>query len=240
MSSDSVTSLQELWQRIAVGFNGIQVPKCHATIVQTNESVGSTTSALTAANNPGTAPSANVTTSTLIGASPCTSLSVNSVLGGNEAILKYVGKLMAAYDATSGDWRGFAVSDEKRPYTRNMVYCDPGGRFCLMILCWNPGQSSPCHDHSGSECFMRLIEGSLIELRFQPSAKGPTLIGSEAMHPGITAFINDSIGLHAVSNPSKTERAVSLHLYIPPYKSCRAWVDGTNQPPQTCPLTFHH
>ena len=30
-------------------------------------------------------------------------------------------------------------------------------------------------------------------------------------------YIHDHIGLHKISNPSKTEVAVSLHLYTPPH-----------------------
>lgn len=30
-------------------------------------------------------------------------------------------------------------------------------------------------------------------------------------------YIHDKIGLHKISNPSKTDMAVSLHLYTPPH-----------------------
>lgn len=50
-------------------------------------------------------------------------------------------------------------------YTRNLV--DAGnGRFNLMILCWNEGQSSTVHDHSDSHCFMKVLKGGLTEIKY--------------------------------------------------------------------------
>lgn len=50
-------------------------------------------------------------------------------------------------------------------YTRNLV--DAGnGRFNLMILCWNEGQSSTIHDHSDSHCFMKMLSGGLTEIKY--------------------------------------------------------------------------
>lgn len=50
-------------------------------------------------------------------------------------------------------------------YTRNLV--DAGnGRFNLMILCWNEGQSSTIHDHADSHCFMKVLKGGLTEIKY--------------------------------------------------------------------------
>lgn len=52
-----------------------------------------------------------------------------------------------------------------RRYTRNLV--DEGnGKFNLMILCWGEGHSSAIHDHSNAHCFMKILQGSLSEVRF--------------------------------------------------------------------------
>ena len=40
------------------------------------------------------------------------------------------------------------------------------------------------------------------------------------------AFMHDSLGFHKVGNPSDTVDAVTLHLYAPPYRSCRIWHDA--------------
>lgn len=50
-------------------------------------------------------------------------------------------------------------------YTRNLV--DAGnGKFNLMILCWGNGHGSAIHDHADSHCFMKMLAGSLSEVRY--------------------------------------------------------------------------
>lgn len=41
------------------------------------------------------------------------------------------------------------------------------------------------------------------------------------------AYINDSIGLHRVVNNDELEPAFSLHLYCPPFNTCRVFDEQT-------------
>ncbi|KAK7069922.1 Cysteine dioxygenase, partial [Halocaridina rubra] len=51
-------------------------------------------------------------------------------------------------------------------YTRNLV--DEGnGKFNLMLLCWGPSHTSTIHDHADAHCFMKVLSGSLNEVRFE-------------------------------------------------------------------------
>ena len=36
------------------------------------------------------------------------------------------------------------------------------------------------------------------------------------------AYISDKVGMHRISNASHSIRAVSLHLYSPPYQKCKS------------------
>lgn len=50
-------------------------------------------------------------------------------------------------------------------YTRNLV--DAGnGKFNLMIVCWGEGHGSAIHDHAGTHCFMKMLQGELREIRY--------------------------------------------------------------------------
>ena len=50
-------------------------------------------------------------------------------------------------------------------YTRNLV--DEGnGKFNLMALCWGEGQGSSIHDHTNSHCFVKVLDGQLMETMF--------------------------------------------------------------------------
>ncbi|XP_038217650.1 cysteine dioxygenase type 1 [Zerene cesonia] len=43
-------------------------------------------------------------------------------------------------------------------------------------------------------------------------------------------YINDALGLHRMENPSHVDGAVSLHLYCPPFDSCRVFDARTGKP----------
>ena len=139
--------------------------------------------------------------------------------------------IMQSYDYSGNEWRRYEFLDESKKYTRNLIATVPG-MFCLMLLCWNPEKGSPIHNHAGSECFMRVLQGRIVEKQYivrggegDESAKcnwnkitcaniPPTdLIKSHenVYTEGGCTFINDSLGVHKVENPFK-EAAVTLDI----------------------------
>ena len=40
--------------------------------------------------------------------------------------------------------------------------------------------------------------------------------------------MDDSLGYHKIGNPYKDTGAVSLHLYTPPYHSCKVLIQNRN------------
>ena len=50
-------------------------------------------------------------------------------------------------------------------------------------------------------------------------------------------FSADDIGLHRVENPSFSDKAVSLHLYSPPFKECASFDQRTGKK-SMCKVTF--
>lgn len=61
-------------------------------------------------------------------------------------------------------------------YTRNLV--DTGnGKYNLILLCWGEGHGSGIHDHADAHCFMKILEGSLQEIRFAwPKSENEQLV----------------------------------------------------------------
>ncbi|XP_015908525.1 cysteine dioxygenase type 1 [Parasteatoda tepidariorum] len=137
--------------------------------------------------------------------------------------IERVQDLMSAYKSNPRDWIKFAKFDRYR-YTRNLV--DEGnGKYNLMLLAWAEGQGSSIHDHADSHCFMKMLDGELKEIRFAwPSdsdeeEKEMEKISETTLKTNDVNYMNDSLGLHRVENPSHSQTAVSLHLYSPPFES---------------------
>lgn len=179
----------------------------------------------------------------------------------------YVNKLMDNYKSNAKDWRKYSKYDPHK-YTRNLI--DEGnGKFNVMLLCWAESQGSSIHDHSDSHCFMKCLDGELVETKFDwPSSRKQSTVDSEnnnsseeeelqhdsdsehyAAHEmtekqrtllkkNDVCYINDSIGLHRVENPSHSKPAVTLHVYVPGYKKCRGFDQNTGLSRQ-CKVTFY-
>ncbi|XP_071867410.1 cysteine dioxygenase type 1 [Bombus fervidus] len=148
--------------------------------------------------------------------------------------------LMASYRSNSAEWKKYAKFDRYR-YTRNLV--DEGnGRFNLMILCWGEGHGSAIHDHANAHCVMKILQGELFETRYAwptQREKPEELQELEKNTLGLNqiCYINDSLGLHRVENPSTVNPAISLHLYSPPFSSCSVFNKQTGQK-SSCKVTF--
>ncbi|CAK5090855.1 unnamed protein product [Meloidogyne enterolobii] len=76
-----------------------------------------------------------------------------------------VRRVLEEYKSNTKDWNKFALFDPHK-YTRNLV--DAGnGKYNLMVLCWGPGMGSSIHDHTDAHCFVKVLQGNLLETRFE-------------------------------------------------------------------------
>ena len=101
----------------------------------------------------------------------------------------------------------------------------------LILICWELGQSSAIHDHSGSEGWVMVLEGELTEkVYYQNNADGGALNLKEAtlIVPGDIAYITDSYGYHSMIGSDK-QRTVSLHLYAPAVDSFNLYNEQTGE-----------
>lgn len=72
-------------------------------------------------------------------------------------------RVLEDYQSDELDWSKFAHFDSTK-YKRNFV--EGGDEYDVMIIAWGPGTQSCIHDHPGSHCFMKVLQGELIESRF--------------------------------------------------------------------------
>ena len=124
------------------------------------------------------------------------------------------------------EWERFALSDSSRNYSRNLIATD-NETYTLLLLCWNPGKSSPIHDHPCDGCWMRVCEGEVMEARYAKDENTDSLrrTSDNVYHEGEEVYISDYIGYHKIGNPSPSQPAVTLHLYCPPFQRCKIWLD---------------
>ncbi|CAO3616441.1 unnamed protein product [Cunninghamella blakesleeana] len=179
-------------------------------------------------------------------------------------------RIMEKYNSNAEDWQHYAMFDRSRPYTRNLVD-DGNGKFNLMILAWSEERYSPIHDHAGSHCIMKILDGNLQETLYEYPNKliednsnsniditanntnhvemDPSMMSSTANNLQVTqntvlnknqvAYVHDKIGLHRIKNPSQNKGAVSLHLYTPPFKTCKTFEESTGKARSASQCTYY-
>lgn len=152
-----------------------------------------------------------------------------------------ISSLFHRLDLRKEDWEPYAFFEPSKLYTRNLVATDDE-TFTLLLMCWNAGKSSPVHNHPCDGCWMHVCEGRVSEKRYvqQEGCDFLECVSDELYTENQLAYITDSMGLHKVANPSNDERAVTLHLYSPPFKSCKIWLDPNkaSKSSNSC-MSFH-
>jgi len=109
------------------------------------------------------------------------------------------------------------------PYTRNSL--KKTDNYELVLLCWDAGQESPIHNHTGSDGWVRGLLGEIVESRYTLNdGTEPKLIAETTVKPGMIAHINDQLGIHKLSNKTD-KKAASLHLYVSPLAGCETYND---------------
>lgn len=64
-------------------------------------------------------------------------------------------QILEEYESNPSEWSKFAFYDKYR-YKRNLI--DDHQKYNVMILGWAPGVKSNIHDHSGSQCLVKVSD----------------------------------------------------------------------------------
>ena len=100
-------------------------------------------------------------------------------------------------------------------YLRNLIQRTAG--YELIAICWMQGAKTSIHDHNLSNCWVKIIEGSLREELFDKQDYNKQLKDKTTKKDDLM-YIDNSLALHRLS--CITKRAISLHLYTPPIDWC--------------------
>lgn len=103
-------------------------------------------------------------------------------------------------------------------YRRNLMHAGPA--YQALVLCWRNGQRSPIHDHRGSSCGVRVLEGVALETVFERTKSGMVYAMRSHEHPAGSVCATQDSDLHQVSNlQDDGADLVTLHVYSPPLLS---------------------
>lgn len=118
-----------------------------------------------------------------------------------------------------------AIGFDDACYRHTIIHSRP--HYQVLVLCWRSGQRSPIHDHRGSNCVVRVIQGRAFETRFDPTPSGrlvPTW-SHEHLKGAITSCCGEEI--HQMGNfDAPGNDLITLHVYTPPPHSWRFYVVG--------------
>ncbi|RHZ82494.1 hypothetical protein Glove_109g278 [Diversispora epigaea] len=127
--------------------------------------------------------------------------------------------LMSSYISNESDWIEY-VTYNNTTYTKNLV--DNGNsKFNLIVMGWDYGVASS---------FWQLgrVAVSMAQRNVSTDFINDTL-SDEAGQANDIQPRPDKIGVHKVFNPSTAQRAVSLHLYTPPYTTFKTFDESTSE-----------
>lgn len=106
-------------------------------------------------------------------------------------------------------------------YTRNCIVDNE--KFEVILLCWEPGQMTPIHDHGGEECWVAVIEGEFKETIYQLNDDDELKVVKSAIaKTNDVTYMIDFMGFHSLENLSN-KRSMSLHMYAKPIRSCNMY-----------------
>jgi cysteine dioxygenase len=130
------------------------------------------------------------------------------------ANLGVLDRLLGGLSMTRADIEG-ACNFGARGYKRNTISSNP--YYELLALCWRSGHCTPIHDHRGSSCAFRVVQGRGTEIRFSLTDSGlvcPT--ETTVMPPGYVCAAEDT-DIHQVANMQADGLdLITLHIYSLP------------------------
>ncbi|ODT99039.1 MAG: hypothetical protein ABS79_05015 [Planctomycetes bacterium SCN 63-9] len=113
-----------------------------------------------------------------------------------------------------------AVGFDERIYRRVSIHRRP--HYEALVLCWKSGQRSPIHNHEGSSCAVRVVEGQATETRYAMTPCNLLVpMRSESFLPGSVIGCRGCC-VHQMANWEAADRdLITLHVYSPPPRCWR-------------------
>ena len=88
----------------------------------------------------------------------------------------------------------------------------------LVAICWTPGQETSIHDHVGSDCAFRIVEGVSTETIYELNGEGLAYPVEVRTYQSGEVCAAEEPDIHRVSNDTEHE-LINVHVYTPPLHS---------------------
>jgi cysteine dioxygenase len=98
-------------------------------------------------------------------------------------------------------------------YQRNIVKITE--HYEMVLVTWKPGQDTPIHDHTGSDCAFNIVAGESTETVYSLDEDGRAVTKEVRIYLPGTVCAADESDIHRVSNDTDVN-LINLHVYTPP------------------------
>jgi uncharacterized NAD(P)/FAD-binding protein YdhS len=106
-------------------------------------------------------------------------------------------------------------------------------KYELLVLTWMPGQGSVAHDHSGSLCGLKVVQGSLTEQLYESGPDGQVRPAAACQLSAGETTVDPGGVVHSLANSAASgQMLVTLHLYSPPLPEVRRFAVTAKPPAQ--------
>lgn len=99
-------------------------------------------------------------------------------------------------------------------YARNLLAKSEW--YQLLVICWRTGQSSPIHDHIGSACGVRVVQGVATETTYRETMSGRVTPVQQREFGQDAVLMSNDTDIHLITNQHPEQDLITLHLYTPP------------------------
>ncbi len=130
------------------------------------------------------------------------------------ASLDTLKNLLDQLELSAEDVPEYLKFDDAR-YARNLLR--RSDHYEALLLCFEAGQRTPIHDHCGSACGVRIVEGAALETIFERTEDGWLFATGTDQLPITGVVGSEDMDIHQLSNlQSDGKRLVTLHIYSRP------------------------
>lgn len=106
------------------------------------------------------------------------------------------------------DWKEHVVINPYH-YFRKKIF--ENNNYEVYIITWNIGQIAKIHDHAENGCFLKILQGELVENVYNKILSNKK---TSKLSKGEISFMSNDMGYHSILNMG-TIPAVSIHIYSP-------------------------